>query len=218
GLPEDLVQIVQGYGETGRALIEGGIDGLIFIGSVGNGQRVAEACAAQLIPAVLELGGKDPFIVCEDAALDAAVHAALSGTFINCGQNCVSSERILVHTSRYEEFEQAVAAVVRDFRQGDSRQGAVEVGAMITPLQLDLVERLVDAAVAEGARVVTGGKRARGAEGDYFEPTVLADVTPAMTIMREETFGPVMLLCRVGSDEEAIRVANSVPFGLGASV
>src|SRR5690606_7499905 len=112
----------------------------------------------------------------------------------------------------------AVAAVVRDFRQGDSRQGAVEVGAMITPLQLDLVERLVDAAVAEGARVVTGGKRARGAEGDYFEPTVLADVTPAMTIMREETFGPVMLLCRVGSDEEAIRVANSVPFGLGASV
>ncbi len=219
GMPADLVQIVQGYGETGRALVTGGVDGLVFIGSVANGRRVAEAAAQNLIPVVLELGGKDPLVVCDDADLDQAVHGALNGTFINCGQNCVSSERILVHEAVYGQFEAKVAEIVRAFRQGPPFGAErVDVGAMITPLQLDLVERLVKRAIEKGARVVTGGKRAMAERGDYFEPTVLADVTPDMDIMREETFGPVMLLCKFRSDEEAIRIANGTDFGLSASV
>jgi acyl-CoA reductase-like NAD-dependent aldehyde dehydrogenase len=219
GLSPDLVQVVQGFGETGRAVVEGGVNGVIFIGSVGNGRRVLASSAKNLIPVVLELGGKDPFIVCDDADLEQAVHAALNGTFINCGQNCVASERILVHDAIYERFEQRVAGLVKAFRQGPPLGGAtVDVGAMITPLQLELVERLVKRAIEQGARVVTGGARARSAEGDYFQPTVLADVTPAMEIMHEEAFGPVMLLCRFRSDKEAVEIANGTSFGLSASV
>jgi acyl-CoA reductase-like NAD-dependent aldehyde dehydrogenase len=219
GLSPDLVQMVQGFGETGRAVVTGGVDGVVFIGSVGNGRRVLEASAENLIPVVLELGGKDPFIVCDDADIEQAVHGALNGTFINCGQNCVASERILVHDAVYERFEQRVAELVGSFRQGPPLGGeAVDVGAMITPLQLELVERLVTRAIAQGARVVTGGARTLTDEGDYFQPTVLADVTPNMEIMHEEAFGPVMLLCRFRSDQEAITIANGTSFGLSASV
>ncbi|HZO15778.1 MAG TPA: aldehyde dehydrogenase family protein [Polyangiaceae bacterium] len=219
GHDRDLVQLVNGYAETGRALIEAPVDGLVFIGSVENGKRVLETAARQLIPVVLELGGKDPFIVCEDADLDAAAHAAMTGTFINCGQNCVASERILLREEIAPRFESIVAEVTRNLRQGGPLDGEiVDVGAMATPLQVDVVDRLVRRAVAQGARVVVGGERVRRDRGEYFAPTVLADVTPDMDIMKEETFGPVMLLCRVKSDEEAIAVANGTAFGLGSSV
>ncbi len=219
GMPVDLVQIVQGYGATGRALVTGGVDGLVFIGSVSNGRRVVEASAENLVPVVLELGGKDPLVVCEDADVDQAVHGALNGTFINCGQNCVASERILVHESVYGAFESKVGAIVRGFRQGPPLGGPrVDVGAMITPLQLELVERLVARAVEQGARVVAGGARTMSDRGDFFAPTVLADVTPDMEIMHEEAFGPVMLLCRFRSDDEAVKIANGTAFGLSASV
>ncbi len=219
GHSPDLVQLVQGYGETGKALVEGGVDGVVFIGSVGNGRRVIEASATNLIPVVMELGGKDPFIVCEDAHLESAVHGALGGTFINCGQNCVASERILLMEPIADAFEARVKDFVSAFRQGPPLAGnTVDVGAMITPLQLDLVERLVNRAIEEGARVVCGGQRVREQEGDYFAPTILADVTPEMAIMREEVFGPVMLLCRVRDDAHAIEVANSTSFGLSSSI
>ena len=219
GQPADVVQLVQGYGETGKALIEGGIDSLVFIGSVRNGQRVLEAAAKTITPVVLELGGKDPFIVCDDADLDQAVHAAMGGCFISCGQNCVASERLLVFDAVYDEFERRAGDLVRGLRQGDPRGGdVVDVGAMVTPLQLEIVERLVDRAVEQGARVVAGGKRVLSDEGDFFAPTVLADVTPDMDIMREEVFGPVMLLCRVKDEAEAIAVANGTSFGLSSSV
>ncbi|MCB9703607.1 MAG: aldehyde dehydrogenase family protein [Myxococcales bacterium] len=214
-----LVSLVQGYAATGQALIRGGIDGLVFIGSVGNGRRVLAAAADKLVPVILELGGKDPFIVCDDADLDRALHAALTGTFINCGQNCVASERLLVFREVYEAMVQRAAEAVSAFRQGPPLAGAtVDVGAMITPLQLEVVERLVKKAVEEGARVVCGGHRVREAEGDYYAPTVLADLTPEMEIMREEVFGPVMLLCPVDGEREAIEVANQTRFGLGSSV
>ena len=219
GQPRALVQAVQGYAETGRALIEGGIDALLFIGSVDNGRRVLQAAAEHLVPVVLELGGKDPLIVCDDADLSQAVHAALGGTFIHCGQNCVASERVLVHELVAAELERRVAEVARALRQGDSRAGAVvDVGAMTTPAQLERVERLVERAVAQGARLVCGGGRVLAERGDFFAPTVLADVTPDMDIMQEEVFGPVMLLCPVRDDAHAIAVANGTPFGLGASV
>ncbi len=219
GFPADVVSMVQGYGETGRALIESGIDSLVFIGSLRNGQRVLEAAAKTITPVVLELGGKDPFIVCEDADLDQAAHAAMSGCFISCGQNCVASERLLVFDAVYDDFERRAAGLVRNLRQGNPRGGhVVDVGAMVTPLQLDIVERLVNRAVEQGARVVVGGQRVLSDQGDFFAPTVLADVTGDMDIMQEEVFGPVMLLCRVKDENEAIAVANGTAFGLSSSV
>ncbi len=218
GHSADLVQVVQGYGETGRALIEARVDAIVFIGSLGNGRRVLEAAAKNVTPVVLELGGKDPFIVCEDADLEQAAHAALSGCFINCGQNCVAAERILVLDDVYPAFESKLAALTGELKQGVPSSGTVDLGAMATPLQLDIVERLVRSAVKEGARVVTGGKRVLAESGEFYAPTILADVTPDMRIMREETFGPVMLLCRVRDEEHAIDVANSTSYGLSSSV
>ena len=219
GFSPELVQCVQGYGETGAALVRGGVDCVLFIGSGENGQRVLEAAAEKLVPVVLELGGKDPLIVCDDADIEQAVHAALGGCFINCGQNCVASERILLQRPIADAFEKRAAEIVGTFRQGlSTQQNLMDVGAMITPLQLNRVEQLVDQAVAEGARVVVGGKRTQAETGDFFEPTILADCTPNMTIMREEVFGPVMLLCPVGDDQETLAVANGAGFGLSASV
>ena len=219
GFSPDLVRIVDGYGETGAALVGSGVDAVIFIGSVPNGRRVAEAAARALIPAILELGGKDPLIVCDDADLEQAAHAAMNGCFIHCGQNCVAAERILVEDAVYDAFERRVAELTRALRQGPPLAGgAVDVGGMTTPLQLEVVRRLVRRAVEQGARVVTGGRPALAGTGAFFEPTILSDVTPEMDIMVEETFGPVMLLCRVRDDDHAVAVANATRFGLGSSV
>jgi acyl-CoA reductase-like NAD-dependent aldehyde dehydrogenase len=218
GQSPELVQIVQGHGETGQALVEGGVDSVLFIGSVQNGRRVLEAAARALVPVVLELGGKDPFIVCDDADLEQAAHAAMAGCFISAGQNCVASERLLVFDRVYDAFAARVTALVSGLRQGDPRSGVVDVGAMVTPMQLELVERLVARAVQQGARVLAGGRRALAEQGDFYAPTVLADVTPEMDIMREETFGPVMLLCRVQDEHEAVHIANGTGFGLSSSV
>ena len=218
GHSPDLIQAVQGYGETGAELVRANVDMILFIGSVKNGRRVIEGSAERVTPVVMELGGKDAFIVCEDADLEQAVHAALAGCYINCGQNCVASERILVHERLYEPFERRVTELVSEFRQGSSRDEVVDVGAIITPLQLEVIEKVVDGAIAQGARLVTGGKRAFTERGDYFEPTILADVTPEMDIAREEVFGPVMLLMRVRDDAHAVEVANDVSYGLSSSI
>jgi acyl-CoA reductase-like NAD-dependent aldehyde dehydrogenase len=214
----DLVQAVQGYGPTGAALARSAVDMILFIGSVRNGRRVVEASAERVIPVVMELGGKDAFIVCDDADLEQAVHASLAGCYINCGQNCVASERILVYEGIYDAFEKRTAELVREFRQGSSREEVVDLGAIVTPLQLEIIERAVAGAVLQGARLVTGGKRTLTERGDYYEPTILADVTPEMDIAREEVFGPVMLLMRVRDDANAVEIANGVSYGLSSSV
>jgi acyl-CoA reductase-like NAD-dependent aldehyde dehydrogenase len=218
GHDPDLIQVVQGYGATGAALVRANVDTILFIGSVKNGRRVIEGSAERVTPVVMELGGKDAFIVCEDAVLEQAVHAALAGCYVNCGQNCVASERILIHDRLYDAFEKRAAELVGAFKQGSSRDGVVDVGAIITPLQLDIIEKAVEGAIAQGARLVAGGKRAMAGTGDYFEPTILADVTPNMDIAREEVFGPVMLLMRVRDDAHAVEVANDVSYGLSSSI
>ena len=218
GHDPDLVQVVQGDGETGAALVRGEVDTILFIGSVKNGRRVIEGSSERVTPVVMELGGKDAFIVCEDADLEQAVHAALTGCYVNCGQNCVASERILVYEQVYDAFEKRVAELVAGFRQGSGRDEVVDVGAIITPLQLQIIERAVEGALAQGARLVAGGRRSLTDRGDYFEPTILADVTPDMEIAREEVFGPVMLLMRVRDDAEAVEIANGVSYGLSSSV
>ncbi len=219
GFSPDVVTLVQGFGETGRALVESGVDGLVFIGSGRNGQKVLESAAKTVTPVVLELGGKDPFIVCDDADLDQAAHAAMAGCFISAGQNCVASERLLVFDRVYDQFEAKVEELVRQMKQGAASEGElVDIGAMVTPMQLDIVEALVADAKLKGARVVAGGERVMRERGDYFAPTILADVTADMRIMNEETFGPVMVLCRVPDEHHAIELANGSGFGLSASV
>ncbi|MEM9073439.1 MAG: aldehyde dehydrogenase family protein [Myxococcota bacterium] len=216
-LPRDLVQCVQGYGDTGAALVSGGVDLIIFTGSMGNGRKVIAESAKSITPVILELGGKDSMIVCEDADLEQAAYAALNGSFIAAGQNCLAAERTLVHRDVYDAFVARVAELARSLRQGTPHQEQVEVGALVTPQQLEIVEHLVDDARRKGARALVGGERVQR-PGNFFAPTILVDVTPSMKIMHEETFGPVMAICRVDSDEDAIRITNSTQYGLGATI
>ncbi|MBQ0795200.1 aldehyde dehydrogenase family protein [Zhongshania sp.] len=219
GFSSDTVQIINGYGDTGAALVRSNIQKILFIGSVGNGRRIIEGSAKNIVPVVMELGGKDPLIVCEDANLDKAVHSALGGNFINLGQNCIASERIIVHDKVYKAFLEQVSTVACALRQGPpQKDGNVDVGAMTSPLQVAIVDKLVKDAIAKGARVICGGAINEDLQGNYYPPTILADVSPDMAISYEEVFGPVMLIMRVSSDEEAIALANSTDFGLHSSV
>ena len=216
GLPEGLLQCLPGDGETGRALVEAGCDKISFTGSVATGRRVAEACGRQLIPCTLELGGKDPMIVCGDADLERAAAGAVYGAFANAGQVCVSTERVYVVDSVADEFVRRVVAKTAELRQGAG--GEADIGPMILPSQLDVVDRHVQDAVAHGARVLAGGRRNPAAQGLFYEPTVLVDVDHDMAVMREETFGPVLPIMRVRDEEEALRLANDTHYGLNANV
>lgn len=218
GFSTDTVQILNGFGDTGAALVRSDVQKILFIGSVPNGRRIIEGSAANLVPTVMELGGKDPLIVCEDANLDHALHSALGGCFINLGQNCVASERILVMDGIYDRFVSEVTRLAGAMRQGPSaKSGTVDVGAMTSPLQVKIVDELVRDALANGARALVGGKKPEG-PGHFYPPTVLVDVTPDMRIAQEEVFGPVMLILRVKDDAQAIEVANGTAFGLHSSV
>jgi acyl-CoA reductase-like NAD-dependent aldehyde dehydrogenase len=168
---------------------------------------------------VLELGGKDPMIVCDDADLKRAADAAMLGVYTSAGQMCVGAERVYVMDGAYERFVEIMEARVRALRQGPPLDGeVVDIGAMTMPRQLDIIQELVDDAVGKGARLLCGGRRAPSMEGQFYEPTILADVDHSMRIMREEHFGPVLVLCRVKDDDEAVRLANDCPYGLGSSV
>ena len=218
GLPPDVLQIATGRGETGAALVDE-VDMIMFTGSTRTGRKVAEAAARRLIPCSLELGGKDPMIVLRDADLERAANLATYYSMQNCGQTCISVERVYVEAPVYDEFVGLVTDKVRALRQGrpDGGAGTVEVGSMTFPPQVDTVEDHVNDAVAKGARAVVGGHRGP-APGHWFEPTVLLDVDHSMKIMREETFGPTLPIMRVADAEEAIRLANDTPYGLGASI
>jgi acyl-CoA reductase-like NAD-dependent aldehyde dehydrogenase len=219
GFSPDTVQILNGYGDTGAALVRSGVDKILFIGSVANGRRIIEGSAQTLTPVVMELGGKDPFIVCDDASLDQAVHAALGGCFINLGQNCIAAERLFVHEGIFDRFVAEVTRIGGALRQGvPERPGTLDVGAITTAQQMQVIETLVDDALASGARALVGGKRRSDSAGQFFPPTILVDVRPDMRIAREEVFGPVMLIFKVRDDAEAIRLANDSEFGLQSSV
>jgi acyl-CoA reductase-like NAD-dependent aldehyde dehydrogenase len=210
------VQVVTGGGATGDALVRGGVDLVCFTGSTATGRRVMAAAADTLTPVVLELGGKDPMIVCADADVHRAAAGAVWGAFQNSGQACVSVERVYVEAPVYEEFVAHVVHHTRALRQGSGP--GTDVGAMTVPTQIDLVERHLVDAQAKGARVLTGGRRVPGHSGLWFEPTVLVDVDHEMTIMREETFGPVLPIMQVGDADEAVALANDSEYGLAASV
>jgi acyl-CoA reductase-like NAD-dependent aldehyde dehydrogenase len=218
-LPPDLMQVVTGRGPTGAALIDAGIDYCVFTGSVATGQKVGAACGERLIPFTLELGGKAPAIVCADADLDRTAGALVWGGFCNSGQVCCSVERIYAVDAVHDALVEKVVSMARSLRQGDASVGGndVDVGAMAWERQVEHVAGLVDAAVKGGARVECGGRRPAG-PGLFYEPTVLTNVTQDMDVMRKEIFGPVIPIMRVGSEDEAVRLANDSHLGLLAYV
>ncbi len=217
GMPGDVFQVATGGGETGAALVDE-VDMIMFTGSTATGKKVAAKAAETLTPVSLELGGKDPLIVLSDADLERAANAAVFYSMQNGGQTCVSVERVFVEAPVYDEFVAKVTEKARALRLGaSSGPGSVDVGAITFPKQMDIIEDHVNDAIAHGARAVVGGHRREGT-GDFFEPTVLVDVTPDMKCMREETFGPTMPIVKVADEEEAIRLANDSPYGLGGSV
>jgi acyl-CoA reductase-like NAD-dependent aldehyde dehydrogenase len=218
GLDPDLMQVVIGEGPSGAALIESPIDKLIFTGSVATGKRVGEAAARRLLPVVLELGGKDPMIVLDDADVEIASSGALWGAFMNCGQTCLSVERCYVHRSLYEPFLEACRTKMAKLRVGNGINSEVEIGPMIHERQLRIVEEQVEDAVHQGARLLAGGKRLAELGPNFYAPTLLADVNHRMRLMKEETFGPVLPVSPFDNDGEAIRLANDSDFGLAASV
>jgi acyl-CoA reductase-like NAD-dependent aldehyde dehydrogenase len=218
GVPRDVFQVVVGDGATGAALIHSRIDKLIFTGSVATGKRIAAAAAERLLPVVLELGGKDPMLVLDDADIDVASSAAVWGAFVNAGQTCLSVERCYVHRSLYEKFLRACVEKTNKLRVGHGLDPETDVGPMINERQLQIVKAHVDDAVARGARLLAGGSRSPELGKNFYKPTVLADVTHEMRIMRDETFGPVLPVAAFDSDEEAVRLANDSDFGLAASV
>ena len=216
--PAGLVQVLQGSGEIGAAMIEAGPDKVFFTGSVATGQRIAEACAKKLIPSVLELGGKDAMIVLADADLDVASSAAVWGGFMNCGETCISVERIYVEQSIAEKFTQLCVAKTKKLRVGPATDLDAEIGPMIGTRQLEKVEAQLRDAVARGAQILTGGDRRPDLGPNFLEPAVVTEVDHSMQLMREETFGPVIAIHPVANAEAAITLANDSPFALSASV
>jgi acyl-CoA reductase-like NAD-dependent aldehyde dehydrogenase len=218
GVPPDVFQIVVGEGPAGAALLRSAIDKLVFTGSVTTGKKIAAAAADRLLPVVLELGGKDPMLVLDDADVDVASSAAVWGAFVNAGQACLSVERCYVHHSLYERFSEACALKTKQLRVGNGMDPHTDVGPMIRERQVQIVEAHVEDAKARGARILAGGTRMPGLGVNFYAPTVVADVTQDMRIMREETFGPVLPIMSCLDDDDAVRLANDSEYGLAASV
>jgi acyl-CoA reductase-like NAD-dependent aldehyde dehydrogenase len=218
GVPEDVLRIVVGDGSTGSLLVNANIDKLVFTGSVATGKRIAQAAASRLLPVVLELGGKDPMLVLDDADIDVASSGAIWGAFMNAGQACLSVERCYVHRSLYRPFLEACVRKCAQLRVGNGMDPSTDMGPLINQRQLRNVEAHVEDARLHGARVLTGGVRRTDLGPNFYAPTVLADVTHEMRIMREETFGPVLPIMPFDTDDEAIHLANDSDYGLGASV
>ena len=218
GVPKEVFQVLVGDGATGAVLLNSEIDKLVFTGSVATGKRIAQAAAARLLPVVLELGGKDPMLVLEDADIDVASSGAVWGAFVNAGQTCLSVERCYVQRRLYEPFLEACVRKVRQLRVGNGMNPETDMGPMIHERQLDLVAQQVEDARARGARVLAGGTRLPELGPNFYAPTVLANVTHNMRVMREETFGPVLPVMPFDTDDEAIALGNDSEYGLAASI
>jgi acyl-CoA reductase-like NAD-dependent aldehyde dehydrogenase len=218
GFPKDLVTIIQGGGEVGQALIDASPDKVMFTGSVSTGRRVAEACAKKLIPSVLELGGKDAMLVLADANLDVASSAAVWGSYTNCGQVCLSVERLFVEQSVAEKFIALCVEKTKKLRLGPGNDPASDVGPLIRPQHVQRMSGLVSDAVSRGAKVMCGGSPRPELGPNFFEPTVIVDVDLSMKLFQEETFGPILAIQSARDTEEAVSLANDSPFALSASV
>ncbi|AWV87905.1 aldehyde dehydrogenase family protein [Bradymonas sediminis] len=214
-VPRGVIEVVQGDGSTGAALVEADIDMVFFTGSVNTGRKVMAAASKKPIPVELELGGKDAMIVCADANLKRAAKGAMWGALVNGGQMCTSVERLFVVESVHDEFVELLRAEMEAIVVGDTQD--VDMGAITFAPQLKTIEEHLAEAKKAGANIVCGGERI-DRPGMFFSPTLVTGVDPEMLIYREETFGPVLPVIKVASEEEAVRLANDHQYGLTGSV
>jgi acyl-CoA reductase-like NAD-dependent aldehyde dehydrogenase len=217
GVPVDAFVTAVGGGAIGAAVVEQPVDGVFFTGSYATGRRIAERVAQRMIRLQLELGGKDPTYVTDDVDARAAAESLADGAMYNGGQSCCSVERIYVHKDVEQAFVEAFVDVVKGFKLGDPEDKTTYIGPLARREQLAVLDQQVTDAVAKGARVLTGGHRAER-RGAYYEPTVLAGATNAMRVMRDESFGPIIGIASVASDEEAVTLMNDTEYGLTAGV
>jgi len=217
GIPEDVFVVVVGAGDVGAALLAQPVDGVFFTGSVATGTKIAAQMGARMVRLQLELGGKDPTYVADDADPKAAAESLADGAMYNTGQSCCSVERIYVHERIHDEFVRHFVATVAGFRIGDPLADGSYIGPLTRRPQLDVLDAQVADALAKGATLAAGGKRIERA-GNWFAPTVLTNVDHMMAVMRDESFGPIIGIQRVQSDDEALALMNDTRYGLTAGV
>ncbi len=217
GVPEPIFAVVIGDGGVGAELIKQPIDGVFFTGSYATGQRIARELGPRMVKLQLELGGKDPIYVRDDVDVPNAAAALADGAMYNTGQSCCSVERIYVHQTIYEDFVKAFVREVEGFKIGDPAAETTYIGPITRAPQVDVLERQVADAVSKGAKAVVGGTRIQQ-PGNWFSPAVLTDVDHSMELMREESFGPIIGIQKVASDDEAVQLMNDTEYGLTAGV
>jgi acyl-CoA reductase-like NAD-dependent aldehyde dehydrogenase len=217
GIPRDVFVPVIGDGATGAALLRQPVDGVFFTGSLATGEKIAAAAGKRMIKVQLELGGKDPIYVCEDVDVASAAAAVADGAFYNTGQSCCSVERIYVHESIHDAFVKAFVDEVRGFKLGDPMDESTYIGAITRRPQLAVLKKQVADAKRKGARLLLGGASVKR-KGNWFEPTVFADVDHSMAVMRDESFGPIIGIQAVADDEAAVDLMNDTEYGLTAGV
>jgi acyl-CoA reductase-like NAD-dependent aldehyde dehydrogenase len=218
GIPENIFQVAVGTGSTGDILLELPFDGYFFTGSYKTGKYIYEKVAPKMVPCQCELGGKDPLYVADDIKDIKAVAAGTAdGAFYNNGQSCCAVERIYVHEKVYDRYIDEFVKEVQSWKTGQPKEEGVYIGPLSRKEQVEVLEKQVEDALSKGARVLAGGEKIKG-KGYFFAPTVLVDVDHTMTVMREESFGPVIGIMKVKNDEEAIKLMKDTEYGLTASV
>jgi acyl-CoA reductase-like NAD-dependent aldehyde dehydrogenase len=218
GVPADVFQLVVGDGEVGKLLLELPLDGYFFTGSYATGKSIYEAVAKKMVSCQCELGGKDPLYVADDVEnIKAVAQGTADGAFYNNGQSCCSVERIYIHEKVFDDYVNEFVKEVDSWKMGNPKEDGTYIGPLSRKAQIHFLESQLNDAVAKGAKILTGGKAIEG-KGYYFQPTVLVDVDHSMLIMNEESFGPVIGIMKVKSDEEAIQLMNDTVYGLTAAV
>jgi succinate-semialdehyde dehydrogenase/glutarate-semialdehyde dehydrogenase/succinyl-CoA reductase len=217
GIPEGVFQTLIGDSRIAESLIDSEINAVTFTGSVPIGAKVAQRATSQVKKTVLELGGSDPFIVCEDADIEKASDGAIKGRFINCGQSCIASKRFIVVKDIANEFIEKFVQKTETLNVGDPLLDNTDIGPLVNASGLTKIDSQVKNSVKEGAEILTGGEQV-GEKGYFYQPTVLKNIKPKMSIAQEEVFGPVAPIIIAGDDVGAIRIANDSEYGLGASI
>jgi len=218
GLPDGVFQTLVGDSSVAESLIDSDVNGVTFTGSVPVGAKVAQRATSQIKKTVLELGGSDPFIVCEDADIEKASNGAIKGRFINCGQSCIASKRFIVVKNVANEFIEKFVQKAEKLKVGDPLSDETDIGPLVNASGLKKIDSQVTESVKEGAEVLAGGEQIGRKKGYFYRPTVLKNVNPKMQIAQEEVFGPVAPIIVAEDEVEAIELANDSEYGLGASI
>ena len=217
GFSEGIFQTLVGSVESANYLIDSDVNAITFTGSTYAGSKVAERSSANLKKCILELGGSDPFIVLEDATIDKAAEGAVKGRFINCGQSCIASKRFFVVKNVADDFIEKFVKKASELKVGDPTKTETDIGPLASKESLETISGIVEDAKEKGADILLGGSEIDG-KGYFYQPTIMKNITPEMRIAKEETFGPVAPITIVDNEREAIRLANDIEFGLGASI